>query len=961
MRVLKFLRACACLGSLLFVAAPVFALDPSVAVSQYPVRRWVTNSSVQALAQTPDGYLWVGTQQALARTDGVRFVHFDPTNTPELRSGFIRALAVDRGGVLWIGTAKGVVKRMGSRFIRVELPGVPDAEVLSIAETGRGLMVGTTRGLFVVGGAGIRRFTTADGLPADDVCAIAVDGDRVWLGTSRGLAIREGSGRIRAPRAPGFPATAIHDVAPNGDGTAWIAFQEGAMQVAIDPVPRVVEPRTITRTAVTSILRDASGNVWFGAFAGLYRRAASSPHAVERVSQVEGQVWSLLEDREQNLWLGTYAHGLGRLHDTPFVRYGAKEGLADVILTILTARDGSTWFGSDVGAFRRAADGTITRVTTAQGLPNGTVWSLAEAADGAIWLGTFGGGTVRIAAGKLTRIGVAEGLRSGVVISLAPDDRGGMYIGTGGGGVTHWTRHAVRHYGVAEGLPSDRVVSVTRARAGGVWIGTSGGPLVLLRDGRITAPLPNDPRLRSVRSVVEDPDGTLWLGTFESGLFHVHRGVVKQFRAAEGLSASVMPLLDDQRGSLWFGSDLGIVRVSKYDLRALADGRRRELPRSVYDSDRGASAITGGQPGAARSSGGVLWFPTAEGAAMFDPRRARWHAATPIAAIEELNADGGPSSGPTNSLPPKTRRVDFRFSGLSLTVPEHIEFRYRLEGFDREWTRAEQRTVSYTNLPPGRYRFLVSARNPDGAWGTAAALPIERRPAVHEMTLFRGGVLAVLAALLFGVYRVRLRRLRRRALHLEKVVGERTMLLERANESLRRLSMTDGLTGIANRRHFDEVLGTEWRRGRRHDRPLAVLLIDVDFFKPYNDTYGHQAGDACLQRVAESAQSAIARAGDLIARYGGEEFAVVLPATDVDGARLIAESIRRRVAAAEIPHTGSRVAAHVSVSIGVGVMVPADAVGPEEVVARADRALYRAKERGRNRVVADLPAVVRAA
>jgi len=207
--------------------------------------------------------------------------------------------------------------------------------------------------------------------------------------------------------------------------------------------------------------------------------------------------------------------------------------------------------------------------------------------------------------------------------------------------------------------------------------------------------------------------------------------------------------------------------------------------------------------------------------------------------------------------------------------------------------------------------------------------------------------LALLLAIFAG-YRYRMRRMRSLADRLQSLVEERTATLERLNQELQRLTATDGLTGVANRRRFDEALEQEWRRGIRSAASLACVMIDIDHFKAFNDLNGHLQGDACLRQIAQALAITTKRAGDIVARYGGEEFAVVLPATSLANARLVAEQLRTIVAALRIPHEASTTGPHVTISLGVASLVPKHGVAPATLVAAADRALYQAKRSGRN-------------
>lgn len=184
---------------------------------------------------------------------------------------------------------------------------------------------------------------------------------------------------------------------------------------------------------------------------------------------------------------------------------------------------------------------------------------------------------------------------------------------------------------------------------------------------------------------------------------------------------------------------------------------------------------------------------------------------------------------------------------------------------------------------------------------------------------------------------------------LQEQITESNNQLEKSNAVLQRLSTLDGLTGIANRRYFDETLLVEWKSGLRDKTVLSVIMLDIDFFKKFNDGYGHQGGDDCLKEVAKILQDTLQRPSDFIARYGGEEFIAILPNTDAKGAAIIAEQMRESIEKKNIPHAYSSVADHVSISLGVAAMLPEKSVAPEQLVAKADEALYKAKAQGRNR------------
>jgi diguanylate cyclase (GGDEF)-like protein len=299
---------------------------------------------------------------------------------------------------------------------------------------------------------------------------------------------------------------------------------------------------------------------------------------------------------------------------------------------------------------------------------------------------------------------------------------------------------------------------------------------------------------------------------------------------------------------------------------------------------------------------------------------------------------------------PGRTRVRFEFRLLSFFGEELTRYRTRLDGLEGafgDWTPRPERELSA--LPPGSYRFEVIGRDSAGNTSGPVGLDFEVAPALWQTAWARWGALLLALASLAGIWWARGAAMERRERGLQALVAARTRQLENANSLLLDLSYLDPLTSIPNRRRFDELLSEEWRRAVRGGARLALVMVDVDAFKAFNDTYGHQRGDDCLRLVAATLSDGLARAGDSVARYGGEEFAILLPGTDAAGAFLLAEKLRHQIARLAIPHRASAVAPHVTVSSGIAVRSPAAGEDPGLLVAAADQALYAAKNGGRNR------------
>ncbi|HKH43878.1 MAG TPA: two-component regulator propeller domain-containing protein [Thermoanaerobaculia bacterium] len=797
----------------LCLAGPAAALDPARPVSEYGFQSWgsregLPQNTIYGIAQTRDGYLWIATRSGLVRFDGVRvsLIEMGPIaqalltdQAGRLWTGFssgrlvvrngregrtapvaepreiewtpwpgeaVQTLFADRDGTVWVGTQHGLARVRGGRFERVDLPGAEPGEARAILRTPDGaLWIGTAdRGLVRFAGGAARVYTVRDGLPDDRIRTLAAGpGGALWVGTSRGL------GRLRAG--------------------AWTAFTER------DGLPS---------DTINALLADRDGNLWVGTRRGLCRfREGSCEGLPSRDGLSPSGVLSLFEDAEGAIWVGTETSGLRRLRDVAFTTLTLGGELADV-WSVYRDRQGALWFGTEDRGLIRSQGGRITSFTTAQGLPSDHVRPVLEDRRGDLWIGT-GAGLCRLRNGRIETWTERDGLPDHYIRVIYEDRDGALWIGTGAG-LARWSGGRFAAVDPASGLPRERVNAILRDARGTLWIGTQVGLFrsVGSRFERLAGSPP-----KPIFSLYEDRAGSLWFGTSRAGLYRLRAGRLSVFRQRDGLfEDTAYQIFEDARGYFWMSCNRGIYRVRKADLEAFAERRIPFIPSASFDDMDGmksAECNGGNQPGGMVSPDGRLWFPSVQGVAVTAPARLRINRRLPPVVIEEILADGkpvAPRSGGRLPLIPGVEKIEIRYTALSLVAPEKVRFRYRLDGFDRDWVEAgNQRTVTYTSLPPGTYTFRVAAGNNDGVWNqTGAQLRLEIPPRLWETRWFLAacGVLVFLGGI--GAMRLRLRAVSRRERELAHLVAERTRDLEEAKARAEKASRAKG-EFLANMSH----------------------------------------------------------------------------------------------------------------------------------------------------------------
>ena len=972
----RFLRALALASGFLCVAAHAQTLSPvdsaRMAVSQYRIDGWQTEqglpqNTVQAMYQARDGHLWLGTGGGLARFDGTRFVTFENSEVRELYERPVFGFLEDRDGALWIGHSRGATRYRDGRFeavIRDDL--MESRRVWAFAQAADGaIWAATENGLVRWENGKVKVFREPDGLPTRRLRALAFDRDgTLWIATTGGglVAYRDGKFRVLG-LDNGFPHREVRHVLADSAGGVWAATAgAGLVHVGPDGKLKVYTVADgLPTDHLTYLARDAAGALWIGTWgSGLARFIDGRFESIATGSGLAGdQVWSIHADREGSVWVGTWNAGMNRLSPRSFVVFGKPEGLAgDNVRSVLRARDGSMWVGTAGGGVNHIDQGRIVAtITTKDGLPSDEASSLFEDVDGTLWVATYTGGVAHVQGRRIDRYGVREGLPNLDVRVLYRDRAGTLWAGT----VMGLARFEGGRFQTVkeEGAPpaTEGVVTILQARDGALWIGTSGDGLYRLRDGKFDRLTRKDGLVSNwIMSLYEDEAGSLWIGSNGEGVNRLRDGKIASIRTSDGLwDGLAQTLLADRWGNFWMTCNRGFFRVTRAEMDAFAEGRATRVNSTGYgpgDALRVTTFAGNLQPAGAIDRNGFLWLPSLKGLVIVDPAHLPGSGEPPPVAVEEVTVNGEHAlPGRDVVLPAGSGILSIRYFAATLLNADRVRFRYRVDGISPSWVDAgKSREATFPALPHGQYKFQVAASIDGKRWQEASQpLSITVPPRFYQTWWFVALLLLSAFAGGMGLFQLRGYRLARRAAEMERLVALRTEELRIANEHLSKLSFTDPLTGLGNRRRLDELLDNEWRRAARSHTPLAVVIADVDAFKAYNDSLGHPEGDKALVELAEIIRSSALRAGDFAARSGGEEFVVLVPGADHAQAMAFAEQLRAAVEARAIPHPASSVAPVMTISLGVASKVPQGEATVAGLVAEADAALYRAKQEGRNR------------
>ncbi len=753
---------------LLGCGAAGWGLQPTTPLADYARQAWVMENglpqdTVHALAQTQDGFVWIGTEAGLARFDGNSFLVLDMHSQPQLPSGDIRCLLATSDGALWIGTGDGLARLQGGS---------------------------------------VRVYTTAQGLPANGILSLELRNGHVAASTSSGDVMLDGDtivpvGRVggvspEMAETPAFAARLSSGERVRATHTTVELMQRGKLV-------RWSVGKELPGTRMQVLLADREGTLWIGTNGGLARYAEGRLERLPVTDPLAGaSVLSLMEDREGNLWAGTETGGLDILRDQRFHVLGTHEGLSsDATTTVVEDSAGTLWVGTSgngLSALRRNAAGGFTAQTwtVREGLASDVILALASGPNGDLWVGTPDGLSL-IRRGQVQSFTSADGLPDDFVRSLLVDADGSLWVGTRRG-LAHWP-HApapgpMEIYTKANGLGSDLVGAMARDAHGDLWVATLAG-LSRLSGGTMTNYTTKDGLSSNVvTSLLVRSANELFIGTQDHG-WNLWDGARFSAPKGRGLDEkSIHAILDDAGNHLWFATDAGIARC---DCTMTAECRNW-IEFGPADGLRSRETATNSHPSAWRGRDGRLWFATPKGLVVADPAHFAINTEPPPVAIERFAVDDVEQplgNGAAVRVQAGHVHFEFDYAGLSFVAPQKVRYRYMLEGFDHHWTDAgARRTAYYTNIPPGRYVFHVQAANNDGVWNAeGAALRFELRPHFYQTAWFYIVLALLLAALVVVILRLRLMRAER---EFRAVLGERNRIAREIHDTL-----AQGYVGIS--------------------------------------------------------------------------------------------------------------------------------------------------------------------
>jgi signal transduction histidine kinase/ligand-binding sensor domain-containing protein len=750
----------------MLIACQGLALDPRQPANSYlradfTVEDGLPDNKVNAIIQTRNGFLWVGTDGGLARFDGE---HFTPIRfkTGVSREIPVNSLLTTPDGDLWVGTDAGLARIPGTALdhfdrslVTMYHPGTGLSDQITFLHRSRdGLWVGTSRGLYR-----LERGSFVSVMSDEWVSVIEESSSgHLLIVTGHGFVEWDGSQIIRHPELTGqlgIRKNEIFHVYEDGHGVIWFCTSAGVARRVNGSIQKLTPYGRAPMGAAYRVYEDRQGNVWSNTGRGFFRAGANSLEPVAPGLHAR----CMYSDVDGGLWVGTNNEGLVRFKDRAIRMYTTADGLppGNSAMVVLSSHDGTLWVGNNCGGLSRFDGQRFQTYNEKQGMSNSCVWSMAEDADHNLWIGTWGGGLNRFGDGHFTAYSIAQGLPSNVVKAIVAAQDGSLWLATMEG-LSHMQNGHFRNYSTADGLSSDRTLTVYQDREGTIWAGTSGGidrlvgnRFVPVQQGPESADVPYGP-------LSEDSRGNFYALSLVNGISRIEEN--RLISVNETLQPSGM--VESDGHDFWFCGRNGLLRVKASDLKRQESDPDSPLDYSSFGRSDGLDSkeCSVGQPNMAMTPDGKLWVGTVKGLAMLDLRGLPHTNRKPAIFMEDVDV-GRAKRAPGHELVlgPGKDHVELHFTAVDLASPENIRIQYRLDSVDSAWMDADStRAATYTDIPVGLHSFHIRATNGDGVWDREGIVyNITQKPYFYETNVFRIVAITSGVLLLTGLYRFRLR------------------------------------------------------------------------------------------------------------------------------------------------------------------------------------------------------------
>jgi signal transduction histidine kinase/ligand-binding sensor domain-containing protein len=844
---------------------------PDVRPDFYSRRVWQSSEGLpedftQSFAQTPDGYLWIGTSGGLARFDGVRFVVFNAGNEATFGDDSVYSLLTTRDGTLWAGTDGGGLIRYQKGSFRAfgAAEGLtnPFVRVLFEDRAGR-LWVGTDGGLFRLQGETLHRIDGRNGAPAMGIHAIREDREGRLLVGGNGLLVFTGTLVEHYRSTESRADNAIRTIVEAQDGAIWIGTIAGLRRmdrgVRGDPF---ATPKLVNDANIAVLWESRNGHMWIGTYGrGLMRFDGGRLVTMAApLSIPHNNVLAVFEDAEQNVWVGTQG-GMLRLQPGAANTITPTDGVPLSINTIYQDPRGPVLVAALDGRLFQVERHTLVPVKLPPSLDGLVIRNVFRDSKGRLWIGTDGQGVARLDGTTVVRFTMKDGLVNDFVRAFCEDREGGIWIGTDAG-LSYLRNGTFSSFTAATGLLYGSIRGLLLDHDDSVWVATERG-LTRFRSGAfVRDPLLDRLHGTKVWALYQDPEGGLWIGTQGAGLFLWKTGRLVQFTSQHGLPSNKIHFVgEDRMGNLWLSSPSGVVSVSRRDLEARSPHASRDVPMRPYTTEGlDTNQMRGGvQPAGVVTTTGEIWLPGTKGAVIIVPKEPEGSSRLPV-VIEQAVANGPPLPFPTRlDLPPGEGKLEIQYTSLRLAAPERLRFRYWMEGFERDWTSAGQRRVAYyTNLPAGQYTFHVVAYDmnaPDNL--TERVLPIRLQPYLYQTRWFVAVCGMLVATAAFGAYRLRVRNIRRQ---FAAVLEERNRLAREMHDTL-----IQGCVGVSTlleaASHAKDVSPEVGHDLVERARAEVRAAVDEARLAVWDLRHGSSTGDRLVPAVSQLANRAGLDAG----------------------------------------------------------------------------------------------------